>query len=213
MTPRRFFPVEEILVPEVDEPSTDGFTMIDQRLTRSLPHQIDLEGELNLVLTVPNGVATIWRDADPTTILSRSEREHQPVRGPVTNWAPTPEATGQLLVRQARRVFASLPLTAAARSVVGLFDRGNSGPLLEIIVLHWDLRTGSMRDNGDYGTRIRLAWRRIEQGVNHYSVPPVNPYSLARLKPQFRLRSVLGLKKPVKLARFSSRQHVLKVIR
>ena len=204
------FPIEEYLTDTPTSLVPEGFTAVEQSLTRGLPHQIKLQDDINLMLIVPSGLANTWRDSEPTLELTCSANERAPYQDPGHPYrVDFDRPPARLMVRNGRKIRAAIPLTAGLQVVVDIHGEGG-GALLELHILEWDIRCGSMRDAGDYGTRVRLAWRRIEKAVEKYSTPPVNPYLLPRLKPIFRMHSLLGLKRPKIMARFSTRQAKIK---
>lgn len=200
------FPIEGVLTPEPATAVPAGFTLVDSTLLRGLPHRIPLEGQTELVLVVPNGRANVWRDAPPDQVLSLGATQRTPFAT-----APDPFAPGldrvpaRLLLRHRRHVRAVLPLTAGLRQLVDVHGDGQ-GPLLDVVILDWDLRAGNLRGPGDYGGRLKLAWQRREQAVAHFSTPPVNPYLLPRLQPRYRMASLLGLQQLQPTARFTAKQ-------
>lgn len=207
-TPR--FPIENALTPEPTAALPDGFTLIDEPLLRGLPHRIPLEGELELALIVPSGEANLWRDAPPDLLLSVSDWQRA-----AAEELPDPRAPGldrvpaRLLLRRRRRVVAVLPLTAGLQQLVDVSGDGR-GVLLEFVVLDWHLCNGNLRGPGDYGGRLRLAWRHCEKAVAHFSTPPVNPYLLPRLPMVYKMVSVLGTTKIEVPHRFTAKQKALK---
>lgn len=205
------FPIEEYLTPVSAKTVADGYTVIDEPITRALPHKIQLPDDVNLVVVVPSGLANTWSDAEPTLELTSSTDERLPYSdGGEPYAASLDRPPARLFVRKGKRLRASIALTVGATAVVDIEGDGK-GALLEIHILGWDLRCGSMRDAGDYGSRIAIAWKRVDKAVMKFSTPPVNPYLLPRLAPLFRMKSLLGLQLPKVMARFSVRQARMKL--
>ncbi|MCC5858920.1 MAG: hypothetical protein JJT90_12240 [Ectothiorhodospiraceae bacterium] len=204
------FPIEQFLTPEPTAAVPEGYTLVDDALLRGLPHRIALEGQIELVLLVPNGQATLWRDTPPDQALSRAGDERIPHDDKADPFAPRLDRVpARLLLRQRRRVRAVLPLAANLRQLVDIQGDGRE-QLLEVVILGWDLRAGNLRGPGDFGGRLKLAWRRRERAVERYSTPPINPYLLPRLQPEFRMISLLGLRQLRPTMRFTAKQVQLK---
>ena len=55
-------PMEGFLTPDPSLAIPEGFVRSRQELTRGVPFQWSLESDLSLVLLVPTGAATIWRE-------------------------------------------------------------------------------------------------------------------------------------------------------
>jgi len=162
-------PMERFLTPEVRLVVPDGFIRSRQDLTRGVPFEWLVEGNLTLVLQVPTGFAVIWREASPTTVVSTAADEtqpHLPPRGADVLERPPI----RLLLRLARIPLATVPLAAGLRCVIP--DDGAAQSTIEIIIVDWLLHAGCVRAPGDYGSFIELGWRRIEKAANQILVPP-----------------------------------------
>lgn len=206
------FPVAEYLVPEVADVIDEEFVYVDAKLMFGLPQKIELDADIHIYVVIPNGLANVWRDNEPALVLSHSDDEVMPHN--IDNVMSLPNADripARLLVRRAAEVKASVPLVSNLNMIIDASSASNTA-LIELNVLGWDLRSGVLRDNGDYGARLRFAWRRIEKGIEKYSTPPVNPYVITRLNPVFKMESVLGLTTLKVMSRFSSKQQMMKVV-
>ena len=195
-------PVSRLLVPGANPSAPEGFTALDVAITGGLPHLMPLSGDLVLVLAVPTGLARAWREADPAAVVSHSDdqlapREDQPA-GPFV--APR-YAVAHLLLRRAGVTVAAVPLIAGMLMALPHGGGEQAGVEIEVLALAWDIRAGSLRGPGEWGSRIRLAWRRADQGAPRYTTPAVNPHLLARLRPAYRMQSTLGLKQRPRLRR------------
>lgn len=200
------FPIHENLVPELERSVPEGFNLLESTLVQGLPHRIVIAGEADVVLVVPTGEANRWRQADPRATLSTGAAQQISIESlPSSAGLALDRVPARLLVRRASKVVAVLPLTAGLQQRIVLLP-GDSGELLDLRILDWDLRAGHLRGSGDYGGFIHLAWKRSEKALTHYSTPPINPYLLPRLKPVNRMISRLGLKRPLALRRFSAKQ-------
>lgn len=172
-------PVSRYLVPDAPpQPEAAGFTRIRQSIPAGLPLVIPLGEGLRLVLVVPTGLATTWRDADPTAVVTQSAPEqgaHDP-QAP----APLPRVPGRLMLLAQGDVLESVALAAARRARLPDTGRSDIGVRIELIVLGWEIRAGSLRGPGDVGSWIEIAWRRADQAADEFSAPPVSPDVLER---------------------------------
>jgi hypothetical protein len=57
---------------------------------------------------------------------------------------------------------------------------GGAGALVEIVVLAWEIRAGTVRSGGDVGSRISLAWRDASRAPEQFSPDPIHPRVAAR---------------------------------
>lgn len=188
-------PVQRYLVPEQRPRAPEGFTPIDDKLLGGLPHRIRLNAEFTLVVVVPSGLAATWRDIDPTTLVSSSETEFTPtIAQPDQEIAASIRSPARIIVRCAGTTVASVPLCAGLQRTVPEGDWQEPGMHIELLILGWDIRSGSLRGPGDFGSRITLAWRQADQAVEYFSAPPVNPYLIPRLEQESRMESTLGSK-------------------
>ncbi len=170
-----------------------GFTPVEAKLVGGLPHRLRLTADITLVVVVPSGLAVTWRDCDPTILVSSSKAERIPTTPRSGNAIGTVEhPPARLIVRRATTTVASIPLTLGLRRTIPEMGREDASRRLELIVLGWDIYAGSLRGPGDFGSRISLAWRRADQAVNDFAVPPITPYLIPRLEPGDRLESTLG---------------------
>ena len=167
-------------MPPVAPLPSDRFTRVTQALVNGLPHTIQLDAELRLVIALPNGVAVMWRDADPAAVVSRSADQTAAV-------APgDPQPVGAVayaplrvhLVRD-RTSLAAIPLVASLHRTVP--DSGAAGVRIELLVVGWDVRAGSVRGSGDFGSFVDFAWRRADRAGKSFDPPPLSPRVAARL--------------------------------
>jgi hypothetical protein len=182
-------PVQRFLVPDTRPQAPEGFTSIDQPIVDGLPHVVALGGGLSLALVVPTGLATLWRDVDPSSVVSSSEPELSPAAEAGAGEAPRTPA--RLFLRIGGTVASSIPLAVGLRRAVP--EAGDSsGVRLEVVVLSWDIRAGSLRGPGDFGSRIAVATRRADQAGDTFETPAVHPQLVARLRGELRAESELG---------------------
>ena len=55
------------------------------------------------------------------------------------------------------------------------------GARIDLLIRSWDLRAGSMRGAGDFGSRIDVAWRRADRGSDAFAPPPLNQTVVDRI--------------------------------
>lgn len=187
------FPIERYLVPATVDP-IPGATSETRALANGLPDPQQLDADVSVVVTLPIGTATVWRDADPGALVASSAPELEP-------WTPAPDtAIGdlgrppvRLLVLFQGAPVASVPLAAGLHRVAE--DDGNptTGALVELRVVSWEIHAGSLRGPGDFGSSLRFEWRRTGRGTPHFEPPAVNPHVAARLQRPYALESRLGL--------------------
>lgn len=180
-------PIAGRLVPPSPVAVPTGFTLVDEQLQSGLPQIFPLLGDLVLVLAVPTGLAVTWRDADPSDLVSRGAGQLDPVPPPaasaVEQVGSTHQAPARLFLRQAGATLAAVPL--AVGTVRAVPDDGGTGPgaLVRLVVLDWDLRAGSLRGPGNFGSRIRFAWRAADSGTDRFEQPPRHPRVAIRPRP------------------------------
>lgn len=182
------FPIESYLVP-ADSPAPDpSLTTVVSTLLTGLPQTIQLDQDASLVLLVPSGLASTWRDADPSALVSTSADELSPgAPDPAAPVGAVDRAAPRLVVQRRGTTVASLPLVAGARRSVP--DSGKEGELLELMVVGWEIHAGTLTGPGDFGARLELAWRRADRAATTFAPPPTNPQLLGRLGGEQRLES------------------------
>lgn len=153
-------PISGRLVPEVVPTPPEGFTVVEQPLVAGPIQRIPLDGGIELTLVVPTGLASAWRDADPAEVVSHSATALAPAPGSGGTPAGPAPAPVRLLVRRAGAIVASVPLIAGLRRRVPDAGGDDRGVEVELVVLSWDLRAGTLRGPGQFGSRVELAWRR-----------------------------------------------------
>jgi hypothetical protein len=176
-------PVQRYLVPAPKPTTPDGFTQVDVRILTGLPYAIPLTGDLQLIVVLPTGLAVPWRDIDATANASSSKAELSPTI-PQTDFiiGDVTHAPFRLVVQQSRRTIGIIPLVAGLRRFVPDSGSSNLGGQIELIILEWDVRAGSVRGAGDFGSRLSFAWRRANQATPKFSPPPINPMLRSRLQ-------------------------------
>ncbi len=178
----RPIPVEHYLTPEPAATAPADFTVIDQQIVQGLPHTIKLTDHLGLTLLLPNGLAHEWRDADPEAIVSRSADERQAATAAqIAARADLPRPPLRVMVQLDGVLQESVAVVAGGRVPSPRSGRPDRGVRLELVFLSWLITAGTVRGLGDYGSRIRLAWRARGAGVDDYAIPPVNPNIVPRL--------------------------------
>lgn len=208
-------PVSRYLVPEERPRAPEGFTQLDRAINDGLPFNLQLNAATTLVLVVPNGLAHTWRDADPSTVVTRSDEELAPhTPAPATPVGDVTRPAARLIARRGGLAVGSLPLAAGLRRYVPERLTAAGESLLEVLILSWDIRAGSLRGAGDFGSRISLCWREADRAVTQFSTPPVDQYArprLIQLMPVLlRVESILDLAKQARQpARFKSKKALM----
>jgi hypothetical protein len=101
-------------------------------------------------------------------------------------------APARLFLRRAGETIAVVPLVADRTATVPESGDHDRGAAVELSVLGWDFRAGSLRGPGDFGSRLEIAWRRCDRAEDRFEPPPVNRRAAERLAEEFRTKSVLG---------------------
>jgi hypothetical protein len=161
-------------------------------LTSGLPQTIVLDGDVSLTLTLPTGVALQWRDAEPLALVSSSDVELEPYTpDPGEPVGAVRRAPLRLLVLAGGRPVAAVPLVAGLHRTVP--DQGGpDGVRIELEVARWEIRAGTLRSPGDFGSFVELAWGRADRGGDAFEPPPLNPMFLRRSAEPARLQSDVG---------------------
>jgi hypothetical protein len=182
-------PIARYLVPAAERTAPAGFTAVDDALVAGLPHRVSLTEGLNLVLVVPSGLAQAWRDADPAAVVTESgpERASTPTGGPSEGTGHPRRAPARLIVESGGATIASIPLVAGLRRHVPDAGDAELATRIELLVLGWDIRAGSLRGPGDFGSRLTLAWRTADRAGDEFSVPVVPTRVRMRLPQEFRM--------------------------
>lgn len=170
------------LTPEPTTVAPKGFTVVEEQLIQGLPHAITLDNRITLTVLLPHGLAHAWRDADPEAIVCTSKDKRRALtKLQHVNRSQLPRPPLRLMVQVDSVFQASVPTVASLR--VNSPQDGNvqHGVKLEFVLLDWLITAGTVRSMGDYGSRIRLAWRRRGLGTDDFTMPPINPNIVPRL--------------------------------
>jgi len=77
-------------------------------------------------------------------------------------------------------VLGIVPLVAGVRRFVP--DEGSTrGAAIELVIIGWDLRAGTVLGPGDFGSRVTLAWRIASSASPEFAPPPINANLARRL--------------------------------
>jgi hypothetical protein len=175
-------PVAGYLVPEHSTLVPDGFTRVDEPMTRGLPHIISLDRSTKVTFVLPSGLARAWRNAESADLVSASDEQHAPaVSDPLQPEGDVARPPIRLLIERGGQVLGAVALAAGLRQVVPNDGGVARGAAIELVVLGWTLRAGTVRGPGDFGSRITLAWRLADRGSNEFAPPPINPNLARRL--------------------------------
>jgi hypothetical protein len=144
-------PVDRLLVPDSPTAVPAGFEPVHAQIRGALPFPIDLGSSGSLLLVAATGHAVRWRDADPDEVVSAATR---------------PGVPALLLYRRDGEIRGLTPLIAGRRALLP-----SAAPVVELIVLDWELRAGNLRGPGDFGSHLRIAWRSVPRGTDRFSPP------------------------------------------
>jgi hypothetical protein len=176
-----------LVPPDAIVPSP-AMTRVLAPLTQGLPQNITLDRDVTLAVTMPNGLATAWRDADPAAIVSRGTEQLLPrTADPTAPLADAAVAPVRLLVLIGGVAVAALPLAAALRAEAPEDDL--PGVRVALAIIRWEIRAGTLRGPGEFGSSIELLWRRADRGADRFFPPPVHAQLRERLSRPARLES------------------------
>src|SRR5215217_4180691 len=99
--------MDRFLIPGDSPAVPDGFVRLRQELTRGVPFEWPMAGDLTLLRQVPTGFATIWREVDPATLVSAAIEETQP-HPSYRGTDPLERPPIRLLLRRARVPLAAI---------------------------------------------------------------------------------------------------------
>jgi hypothetical protein len=176
-------PIQRYLVPEPISTLPEGFTAVTERITNGLPHIIRLSAQLNLVITLPTGLAVPWRDADPRAVVSCSESELTPaIRDQDALVGNVSRAPVRVVARYGQKILTVFPLISGRRLNVPVSD-ALVDAAIRVFLLTWDIRAGSVRGAGEFGSFITFGWQPIDQGVERF----LRPNSSANLQTRLQI--------------------------
>ncbi|HEX6683623.1 MAG TPA: hypothetical protein VF062_12550 [Candidatus Limnocylindrales bacterium] len=150
-------------------PVPEGYTLVESRILQGIPHTVALDAEYSLLLVVPTGLARAWVSADATAVVTSSGPRLSPT-DPTVQEGQDGLAIGapaRLVVMRAGAMAGTLPLMTGLSMVIpeaGTF----TGTRIKVLILEWEIRAGSLRGPGDVGSRIVLAWRRIDKAASTF---------------------------------------------
>ena len=186
------FPIESYLVPAAGPAPPETMTRLAMPLARGVPQKIELDRDVSLVVVVPTGTAVTWRDADPSALVSTGAEQLDAVEADdAAVLEVVDRAAPRALVLLRDRPVASVPLVAGARRAAP-DDGGDQGEVVEVTIVDWELRAGTVRGAGDFGSRLELAFRRSDAGAPTFAPPGVHPQLTRRLGADRRVESEVG---------------------
>jgi hypothetical protein len=188
-------PVDRYLVPEPLATAPEGFTLASEPILQGLPHTLRLSPTATVQVLLLHGLAVPWRDADSAAVVTRSD----PERGSLGPAAP-PHVPLRFVLRINDTQVAAAPVVAGRPFT--LPDGAGDGVRYEFVILSWDIRAGSLRGPGAFGSQIAFGWRAANAAVDAFSPPPVPFNVVARLPETARLKSELGIRQVRALPRF-----------
>jgi hypothetical protein len=201
------YPAARLLVTASTAALPDDFQVIESRLRNGLPHFIDLDRSQRLKLVLPTGLLRPWLDADPAAVVASSADETAPLPAatgkPADPCARAPLRVAALLDTEV----ATVPVSLRARHLLSNRGSTQGGTVLELAFVEWEIHAGTVCGGGDFGSYLRLAWRRADRAVNVFGPPVINSFLWHRLVPSLRVESKLGLRQVQLDARFLIRRN------
>jgi len=181
MTTMRPIPVDRYLVPaQPADPPADA-QVVDVALLTGLPFTISLGSDMALLLTFATGLAKEWRAMDTQAVITQSAVEAEPRTDPTDPVTDSKTGRLSLALQRGGRTLAVVPVVSGRHR---LAEPGESGARrFDIWILGWDVRAGSIRGPGDFGSRLRLAWRVADKAGGFFAPVPVNSFIILRLVP------------------------------
>ena len=178
-------PIQRYLVPDQKPAAAAGFTVVQTSLLTGLPYPIRLNNDIQLIVILPTGLAIAWRDADPSTVVSTSTTELFPKPYAMPQEVGYVSRAPLRIVAQWRGSIVSVvPLVAGLQRVVPDGGNQNLGSQIELAILQWEIRAGTLRGAGDFGSQLTLAWRIANQSSEQYSLDSINTRVISRTEPQ-----------------------------
>jgi hypothetical protein len=165
------------LVPPPPRTAPSGLATVTTRILAGLPHSIVLTEDVRLIVTLATGDAILWRDADAAAVVTTSDEERTPPDR--MDEGPRRRAPAALVVQRGRRVLATLPLALVGHRVTD----SAGGFALDLVTLGWEIRAGSLRGGGDFGSFVSVAWKRVDGGAMRFESPRIHPRVAARQRP------------------------------
>lgn len=177
-------PVDRLLVPPAPAALPDSFERVRPSLERGLPATFRLDPELSLALYAPTGDAVRWRDVRGDEIVATAAEDDAPsVSGAAGE--PVARAPLRLILLRAGAIVAAVPLVPGPPRRIP--DHGGAGgALIELAILDFRIHAGNLRQAGNYGSFLDVAWRRIARGTDRFALPPLDPRVAARFAGQIQ---------------------------
>jgi hypothetical protein len=132
----------------------EGFEYLRATLSGGVPSEIVLGDSWRLLVAVPTGVARLWLDADPQSVVSSSDDEQRPFSASDRRRPPAP---ARMIVTRAGALLGAIPFTSGVRT--RMTSDTPSPSLLEVVPLSWDIRVAGLVGGATATIRIELAWR------------------------------------------------------
>ncbi len=187
----RQHPVHSLLTPDPGERVLpEGFTSERVVLGRALPVPLVLDGlGYSLLLNVPTGRVRYWLERDAAERVADSNDQRIPQPGGGLQQLAREQVSPVLLLVRDKSPVARIPLLVHNRVLVP-GDGEQQGPVLEFVVLGFNIFAEAMRGPLAGGSWVELAWRRIEKGSDAFIAP------IARRKLRDQLTATLGKQPP-----------------
>lgn len=184
MTTTLPIPVDRYLIPADIAPAVpSGAVRVRQPLVRGLPATIALDQDLSLGVLVVTGTAKQWIEAQGSELICASDEDGAP-RQPDDDEEPVARAAARLVLLRGQTIIATVPLRAGLTR--RLPDDGGAGAVIDLWILSYALHAGTLREVGDFGSYVELAWQRIDRGTDRFDLAPLDPRVEERLLAKIR---------------------------
>src|SRR5262249_9244324 len=137
------------------------------------------------------GQARSVLDASGTAVVSSDRQQRGAFEGTPDTIGSPARLPVRLVVQRSGTVLGSMPLVAGLRGVFPN-DGGSTGAAVEIDVLAWTLTAGTLVGPGNFGSKLRVAWRSVDAGSDSFQPPQVDPSIVTRLLDPRQAQSTLG---------------------
>jgi hypothetical protein len=165
-------PIDRYLVPEAPRAVPEHFTRLRLSLTAGLPATFPLDAELRVAVFAATGDARLWQvtRADELVALASDDDAPSP---PNIRDDPAERPVLRLVLLRGSQIVAAVPLVP--RLVRRLPDSSERGALIDLVVIDYRIAAGTLRQAGDFGSFLELAWARIDRGTSSFALPSLPP--------------------------------------
>lgn len=172
-------PVDRYLVPADTAPRVPSDAVrVREPLVRGLPAMIALDQDLSLGILVVTGTAKRWLEAQGSELVCASDEEISP-RQPDDDEEAIARLAVRLVLLRGGTIIAAVPLRAGLTR--RLPDDGVAGAVIDLWTLGYAIHAGTLREVGDFGSYVEVAWQRVDRGTDRFELSPLDPRVEERL--------------------------------